>query len=483
MKTFSSPWLWFLIFFMGLTLWVVTEIDHLEMGIENKMTKRFSAEQDLICASAAMNLQRAFLDGIREATPLNIQEHQCQIFEPHHGPSVPSWFLCERPGLTPSILLPDSKGKIRHFDVADIHRTYLKKASEGLDGNLWVMSPSGVVLIDDNLPILGKNIFDVFSQDAYKSFRLLRQRLPTLPAEMINRSHYDWLREDGRVERRIFSSYKTKFFGRDVLVCASFGGEDIRSFLRSELERIRSFLIVGSLVLAIILIASVLVRRQQSRAKLEKDRLSGFLSPSVVKQVLNHQLDLKAGPRPVSIIFIDLRHFTSISETLGAEATSRLLCDFYQLCTDMIFKYGGTVDKYIGDSVMAFFGAPDPLENHAQQSVSCAQEILDHIGPAMEKWKSSLPISCGISIASGISMVGPIGVETKTDYTVIGPIVNLASRMEGLNKRLNSELIICNATREALGPTTPFESVGPLEIRGIQDNQMVHVYRKPDGKD
>ena len=234
---------------------------------------------------------------------------------------------------------------------------------------------------------------------------------------------------------------------------------------------------MGLALVVLFIGAFILVRRQQSRARRERERLSVFLSPSVVRQVLDHQVDLQAGLKEVSVIFIDLRRFTEISEKLGAEDTSALLRDFYEICTDLIFKFGGTVDKYIGDSVMAFFGAPDALENHASQSVKCAQAILGKIAKGMEKWNFDEPVSCGISIATGTSMVGPIGVKSKTDYTVIGPIVNLASRMEGLNNRYSSKLIISDVTRLELDADAPFEHVGPIAIRGIRDPQIIHIYK------
>ncbi|MBF0473190.1 MAG: adenylate/guanylate cyclase domain-containing protein, partial [Nitrospirae bacterium] len=150
-----------------------------------------------------------------------------------------------------------------------------------------------------------------------------------------------------------------------------------------------------------------------------------------------------------SILFSDIRGFTSISEKLSPEALVSLLNRYLGPMTDIVLKNYGTLDKYIGDAVMAIYGAPITLEDHSVAACMTAIEMINSLPELNNMFKSEgLPeIAIGIGINTGDAIAGNMGTEVRFDYTVIGDTVNLASRLEGMTKMYKCQIIVSGATR------------------------------------
>jgi len=170
------------------------------------------------------------------------------------------------------------------------------------------------------------------------------------------------------------------------------------------------------------------------RERQARDRLSRYHSPAVIEAVLSDSGDDRATVtvRETSILFADIVGFTARCETLPPEDVAAFLNQFFSLAADVIFKHGGTLDKFIGDAVMAFFGAPLPQDDHAERAVRSALELL----AALDEWNTGREaagddrIEVRVAVNSGPVVVGDIGSATRVDYTVLGNTVNVTSRLE-----------------------------------------------------
>ncbi|MFY8349338.1 CHASE2 domain-containing protein [Pseudoalteromonas sp. SSM20] len=184
----------------------------------------------------------------------------------------------------------------------------------------------------------------------------------------------------------------------------------------------------------------------QYREKQYANRLFGrFLDPNVVKNLLDHQNIAQYGSSDiveVTVLFSDIRNFTALSEKHDVTEVVALLNDYLSMQVATIFKHNGTLDKFIGDAVMAFWGAPIKSDNHAEQAILAAlemeQNLLNFRARLAKKYQF---FDIGIGIHSGKVMCGFIGTDQRLDYTVLGDTVNLASRIEGLTKASNRILV------------------------------------------
>ncbi|OQX29911.1 MAG: hypothetical protein B0D92_01145 [Spirochaeta sp. LUC14_002_19_P3] len=150
--------------------------------------------------------------------------------------------------------------------------------------------------------------------------------------------------------------------------------------------------------------------------------------------------------RKLTLFFSDIQNFTSISEELPPQQLVKELVRYLSMMSSRIIKHDGTVDKYMGDGVMAFWGAPDYVEHHAVQACYAALDCMEAINRIMEKNPNSTRFRTRIGLHTGDVIVGNMGSSERMDYTVIGDSVNLASRLEGLNKLYNTKIIISEST-------------------------------------
>lgn len=218
---------------------------------------------------------------------------------------------------------------------------------------------------------------------------------------------------------------------------------------------------------------------QSERKKKEiKKAFSKYLSPSVLKSVLADPENLKLGGEKVeaSILFSDIAGFTTISENCEPEVISHLINTYMTAMTGIILKYDGTIDKFIGDAIMAFWGAPVPDPDHAMNACRTAVEMQDRLITLRGELKQSgLPeISVRIGINTGMVIAGNMGSADLFDYTVIGDAVNLASRLEGANKQFGTGIMISRFTYEQVADRVEARMLGRIAIKGKAEE--VEVY-------
>jgi adenylate cyclase len=205
-----------------------------------------------------------------------------------------------------------------------------------------------------------------------------------------------------------------------------------------------------------------------------QDTLGKYLPPSVIQEMMDNGADLRAevGKKmELSILFSDIRGFTSLSEKMPPEKVVSILNAYLGRMTDIVFESRGTLDKFIGDAIMSFWGAPISDPDHALHSTRCALQMISGLKKLKAEWKeknfeTGVDLQIGIGINTGVVIVGNIGSEKKLDYTVIGDNVNLASRLEGLTKQYKSQLIIGERTRELLGDRVVVRTADKVKVVG-----------------
>ncbi len=180
-----------------------------------------------------------------------------------------------------------------------------------------------------------------------------------------------------------------------------------------------------------------------------------YLNEEVMEEMLEQPENLQLGGKELelTVLFSDIRGFTTISEKLSPQAVVHLMNEIFSPMTDNIFEKRGTLDKYIGDAVMAFFGAPVQTELHAANGCDAALLMLATLRRLREKWRIENPdlpeVDLGIGVNSGPMVVGNMGSQQRFNYTVMGDNVNLASRLEGLNKEYGTHILVSEQTLQA----------------------------------
>jgi adenylate cyclase len=209
-----------------------------------------------------------------------------------------------------------------------------------------------------------------------------------------------------------------------------------------------------------------------------KNAFKQYLSPAVIEQLIQHPERLKLGGerRVLSIFFSDLQGFTAISEGLDPEDLTALLNDYLSVMTDIIHEEDGTVDKYEGDAIIAFWNAPLEVPEHAVRSVRAAlrcQAVLADMRPGFKE-RIGKDMFMRIGINTGPAVVGNLGSHTRFDYTMLGDAVNLAARLEGANKEFGTYTMISQTTREMLKDTLPVRELARIAVVGRQVPVIVY---------
>lgn len=203
-----------------------------------------------------------------------------------------------------------------------------------------------------------------------------------------------------------------------------------------------------------------------------------YLSPTVMKEVLKnpHLLHRSGMRREITVFFSDIAGFTGISETLDPRALIDLINDYLGTMTDIILKHEGTLDKYVGDAIVAYFGAPMNQPNHAKLACQVALEMRETLPSLHEKWKKEGKplIDFRIGINTGNAIVGNVGSEKHFDYTIMGDEVNLGSRLEGANKKYNTRIMLSQATYNQVKDDFIFRKLDYIRVKG--KHEAIHVY-------
>lgn len=214
----------------------------------------------------------------------------------------------------------------------------------------------------------------------------------------------------------------------------------------------------------------------------DKDQLQRYFSPRIAEKITAADEDfLKPGGTRtlVAVMFCDIRGFTKLSETLSPEQVLDLLSRYHARMVKVIFQWNGTLDKYIGDAIMATFGTPAPTPDDADNALSAALAMRAELGEFnAEQRAAGLPeVSHGIAINYGEAIVGNIGTRERLEYTVIGDTVNVASRMEALCKEYGADLLISESLRRELQSPPELMPLGAIRLRG--KDEPVLTYQVP----
>jgi len=218
-------------------------------------------------------------------------------------------------------------------------------------------------------------------------------------------------------------------------------------------------------------------------ALLQKQRIQNAFGRYVNDYVLNQLLEgpdgeaLAGMEREVTILFADVRGFTHLSEGLKAPAVVALLKEVFQLASDRILERGGTIDKFIGDSVMAYFGAPVHQPDHVLRAVSAAVDILRSLELRNRRMRASgdlsaLAVQIGIGIHTGLVVVGDVGSDRRSDFTVVGDAVNVAHRLEKLARP--GQILVSEAVQRQVRGAKRLRFEGERQLSGREES--VHVY-------
>jgi adenylate cyclase len=233
---------------------------------------------------------------------------------------------------------------------------------------------------------------------------------------------------------------------------------------------------VFTIVLCYLSISTYKVAVEEREKRKIKNIFSRYVSKGVVDELLK-TTDVKLGgeKRVLSVLFSDIRGFTSMSEKMQPEQVVSILNEFLSEMTDIIFLNRGTLDKFIGDAIMAVFGSPIFLKDHAKRAVKTAFMMKNRLTQLNEKWQKEgkHTLKIGIGINSGEVIAGNMGSLKRMEYTVIGDTVNLASRLESLNKELGTEILISENTYNEVKDFVEVKKFENIKIRGKEETITV----------
>lgn len=230
-----------------------------------------------------------------------------------------------------------------------------------------------------------------------------------------------------------------------------------------------SFCVTVALIAAMIVNYSVEGRQR----RFIKSAFRRYLSPAVIERLVQNPGYLRLGgeKRELSIFFSDIQGFTSISENMSPEDLTALLNDYLTAMTDIIQDEGGTLDKYEGDAIIAFWNAPLPVADHAVHAVRAAvrcQDRLAELGPEFRA-RAGRDLWTRIGIHTGSVVVGNLGSHSRFDYTILGDAANLAARLEGVNKQFGCYTLISESTRAQLGPEFQGREISRIAVVGRRE--------------
>jgi adenylate cyclase len=209
----------------------------------------------------------------------------------------------------------------------------------------------------------------------------------------------------------------------------------------------------------------------EGREKREVKRLFGrYVSKDVYEELLAHpeRAELGGKRREMTVLFSDIRGFTTITESGQPEDLVAQLNEYFSRMVEIVFRHHGTVDKFVGDMVMALFGAPLDDPAHAEHAAAAAVDMVRELGRLNAKWAAEgrTPLDLGIGLNSGEMIAGNIGSSSIMSYTVIGDNVNLGARLESLNKDYKTRIIISDSTRGRLTGTYDIRPLGTVTVKG-----------------
>ena len=226
------------------------------------------------------------------------------------------------------------------------------------------------------------------------------------------------------------------------------------------------------MAIALVLFAGTAYRYfvEDYQKRVVKTLFGRYVSKDVFEQLMAHpdRAELGGKRRDMTVLFSDIRGFTTVTEKGDAEALVAQLNEYFSRMVEIVFRHKGTVDKFVGDMVMALYGAPVDDPQHAEHAVATAVEMVRELGELNRSWaaRGMSPLDIGVGINSGDMIAGNIGSSAIMSYTVIGDNVNLGARLESLNKEYGSRIIISDASRARLTRTYDIRPLGEVVVKG-----------------
>lgn len=220
------------------------------------------------------------------------------------------------------------------------------------------------------------------------------------------------------------------------------------------------------------------VLTEQKEKRFIKQTFSKFVSPKVVDELISSPEMAKLGGerKTITVLFSDIRGFTTMSERMTPEQLVDHLNQYLQAMTDIVIKYDGTLDKYVGDEIMAFWGAPMPQADHALRACRAALEMMVKLDEMNNIWQiqGKERISIGIGLNTGPMVVGFVGSTSRMDYTLMGDMVNLGARLEGTNKIYSTSIIISEFTYEEVKEHVIARELDLIRVKGKEKPVMIY---------
>jgi adenylate cyclase len=215
--------------------------------------------------------------------------------------------------------------------------------------------------------------------------------------------------------------------------------------------------------LAVVAYRTVFEEKDKRRIR---DMFGKYVSPAVVDEILQAPPELGGVDKELTVFFSDIRGFTSMSERMSSQELVNHLNLYLTAMTDLILEYKGTLDKYVGDEIMCFWGAPAPQQDHALLSCKCALKQVEVLNKMNAAWPSEKRISIGIGINTGIMTVGNMGSIGRMNYTLMGDRVNLGARLEGTNKQYATTIIISEYTYAQVKDKVLARELDVIKVKG-----------------
>jgi adenylate cyclase len=232
---------------------------------------------------------------------------------------------------------------------------------------------------------------------------------------------------------------------------------------REDIDLLRTLAGQGAVAIENARMAEQMKNEEAVRANLAR-----YLSPQIVDQIIKNDVKVNLGGdrKEVTVLFSDIRNFTSISESMAAEQLVQFLNEYFTEMARVIFDNQGSLDKYIGDAIVAVFGSLIPLENSAEAAVKASVEMMKEMVRLNEKWKEQygFNMEMGIGVNTGEVFLGNIGSPERMEFTVIGDTVNTASRFSSLAK--GRQILATRSSRERLGPDIPVNHLPSARVKG-----------------
>ena len=225
----------------------------------------------------------------------------------------------------------------------------------------------------------------------------------------------------------------------------------------------------------------------EKKAKTQiKTAFSKYVSPAVMNEIIKNPEKLKLGGtrKEITVFFSDIRGFTAISEKIKPEKLVHILNEYFTAMTNIITKHKGVVDKYIGDAIMAFWGAPLKQPKHAEMACNTSLDMIKKLKELQKKWqKEKFPeIKIGIGINTGHAVIGNMGSYERFDYTAIGDAINLGARLEGLTKKYGTNIIISENTKKKISKKFITRKLDLVKVKGKKKPVKIYelICRKED---